>query len=473
MGERSLDAVHELCAIARDIGDRADPAGVLVVIGAPTYAAAIEALSVLSSHPDLEIGPVPLQSDAVTIVRIDAPLAGRPDTRRNCDEALLGEIAEAQAPSSLADIAARSALLPTDGRGRGRLVRLAALSPTWSDHFAAARRVVERTVIDPWSGTVQRRALQLGVASQSVAHAALSAGLVGELSRCMRHELSLLVAEWEGWYERTHSARIADIARGQLVELINALHPRAAVLANAELERHLAAVSGDLAESAAVGETLHGPALGVGFGGTVYSRDGAADNVPLGFVLRGGNADLYLLVDTCTGSGPLRKPVAPYLELVWRTPDDREAALGVAAIMLAALHDAVRRWPRESVGRAAQRESRVTYCALVDISLEARLTPEWIRLVIPLREGLAEIDAHKAGVDLVAHLADASSTNPTTEWTAQAILDTRTASPIALAGPLLLRDFFHRWTRALRLFPRYFPDSAPRQTALMRGRRRS
>jgi hypothetical protein len=457
-GDLDAHEIDVLAAMLRDIADRADPRGILLVIGAGTIRGAAHALDVLGHRPDLESGDVPLRSGAVFVVRTDAPLIAPSsyDGSRPVEESILLSIAEAVAPSPpLAEQAVRAMLLPPEARYRGHVLRLAALG---HPSFAAMRTPLERAALDPWLGAHLRRTLHLGVASTPTIRAALSAGVTSEVLACLRHEFAVLVAEWEGTRERPHVQRLADVARGLLVEQVFAAHPRVALLATDALAARFAHLPGDFAEPASIADGLHASALTVRPSGTVYASDDAAKVAPLGFVFRGGGSDLYAVIEVNVGPLPARKPSVPHLELTWRVPNGT-APLSAIAAVISSLHELSRRWNRDSLARHATRENRITFAALFDVSIDNKLQAESLRCVLPLRNGAADGDTQRLAVDLVARFLDTAG-GSATEWSAQAALDSKSPTTVALVGPMLLREFVQRWQRALRLLPRHFPIGA-------------
>lgn len=454
----SNEAIETLLAIVTDTAHKADPRTLLLLAGAANHAEAARLLAAVVHHPEMETTPVPLRTSSICLIRTDGPLCSRSAPSRGSDETILATLAETLVPvPALADLAARALLIPPEAKYKGRLVRLAALGSP--NTLTEARRAAERAMDHPWDGVAMRRALQLGVGSLNTSRAALSAGLVVELLGCLRHEIMVVLAEYEGQRARTHASRLADVARGQLVELVMAAHPRATVLASDTLANALADKGAELIDRVTVMDELHATALGARAGGTVYAREEPKGAVPLGFVLRGGVADLYTLVDITVGSLPTRPVPAPHLVLTWQaTPSpDRERTLGTVAALLAALHEAARRWGMDAPARIALRDGRPTYGAMMDISLDARWVPEAVRMFLPLRTGTNETEVERIAADTVARLSEVTAGPVLSEWSAQCVLEGRPAAPIALAGPLLSRELLARWTRALRLLPRYFP----------------
>ncbi|MEI8257983.1 MAG: hypothetical protein WCJ30_20090, partial [Deltaproteobacteria bacterium] len=270
---------------------------------------------------------------------------------------------------------------------------------------------------------------------------------------------AMLVCEWEGTRDRPHGARLADVARGVLLEQVFAAHPRAALLANDALADSLAHVPGDLLERASIADGLHAAALGMRPAGTVYSTDdGRGGSAPLGFVFRGGSADLYAAVDVTVGPPPARPTAVPHLELMWRVAQG-STHLSLVALAIAAVHELARRWNRDAVVRGALRDARSTFAMGVDVSIDNRLNAESLRIVLPLRAGAADVDTQKLAVDVLARLLEVTASEPT-DWTAHATFDSKGPTTVALVGPMLLREFVGRWSRALRLLPRHFPSGA-------------
>ena len=215
---------------------------------------------------------------------------------------------------------------------------------------------------------------------------------------------------------------------------------------------------GDFVDSASTVDAIHGNAVGLKPSGTVYALDDARNQAPLGFAFRGGASDLYAFVEVSVGPAPARAVPAPHLELSWRIPAGSNA-LSVPAAVIASIHDLARRWNRDALPRHAARENRVTFVASVDVSIDNRLQAESLRLVVPLRTGASDGDTQRLAVDLVARFLDVTGGSPA-DWSAHATIDSKGPTTVALVGPMLLREFVQRWTRALRVLPRHFPQGA-------------
>jgi hypothetical protein len=461
--------LRSLVSLARDVADKTEPRTLVLLAGASHIGVAARLLEAFARYPELESTAAPLRAGSVWLVRTDAPLdapkstgSSAPlSTRRGTDETLLATMSEPFTPGSalLGDLAARSALVPADAKYRARLLRWAALGPV-----AGERRALERAASEPASGGALRRALQSGVASLSSARAALCAGLGVETIAAMEHEVRTIVSEYRTAREpSTHAARLGDVARGHFVELLFAAYPKAALLAHAALLDALGpSAPSDLAVRAEAFDTLHSGSLGMRAAGTLYAR-ASSTTVPLGFVLPGTAVDSFALVEITAlpepGSIPPRSLAHPFVEIEWSATDDRESSLGLAATVVATFHDVARRLVQESPLRTMSREGRPTVAALIDVSIDARLVPDAIRIALPLRANATEADAHRLAVETVARILDATGTHAS-EWSAHTLLTDATAtapSPVLLAGPLLLRDFAARWSRALRILPRHFP----------------
>jgi hypothetical protein len=295
-----------------------------------------------------------------------------------------------------------------------------------------------------------------------------------ELLACARAEMALLLAERDGVAgarERTPGARWSDVARGRLLDAVLSALPRALMLAN---ESMIAAAGSSAAhemfERSSLFDAAHANALGVRAGGSLYAPNGARGGesvIPLGFVLRRSTLDLFALCDPCVGPAPARVASVPFAEITWRPVGDN-ASMGAVATVLGALSDAGRIFAGDPPVRVATTTGRPSFATLIEAALDASLAPEALRITLPLRHGATEVDAQRVSIELVARALQTTG-GTLEEWTAQAQLEGRAPVAVPLGGPMLLRDFASRWSRALQVLPRYFPPSSGTSARYLRA----
>jgi hypothetical protein len=175
-------------------------------------------------------------------------------------------------------------------------------------------------------------------------------------------------------------------------------------------------------------------------------------------LLRGPALELAATVSVSMGAPHARaQSAAPTLLIEWRVPASREATLGVAGSVVAALYDAVRRVVGEGAIRTVPREVKTGVAVLVDVVCDGALSPERVRITVPMKPGAPEHAMQTTALEIGARLAGALGADADDEWTAFVHGDDGIESEVPLGEALLTRECASRWVRALRVLPRWFP----------------
>ncbi|MFO0559361.1 MAG: hypothetical protein U0269_15200 [Polyangiales bacterium] len=457
--DETATALARLCS---DLVDRAMPRSLVVLLGAPSYGAAATLVAAMGKHAELETSDVPLRGGAITLVRIDAPPATLSGSGRALDEAQLARLCEpftGQGP--LAELCARAMLAPAEARFRSTLARAVALSlvndppapqlPVLPSDVRAAlgdvQRALARAVGDSHGGPASRRALQAGVCAQHTARASLAAGMIHELVLCARTEAALTVGEYWAPKGLSHAARLDAVAKNAVIPWLLAANTRASLVVAdsvAELVGH------DGFEPVSAVAPWIVAALGA------KSAD-FLERTPL-IVSRGPMLEMAAAVSVSVGA-PHARGIAttPTLALEWTVPPTRDATLGIAGSVVAGAYDAVRRVLQEGAVRTVPRDSRTGAAILVEVICDSTLTPERVKLLIPLKAGASEALLQTTALEVGARVAGALGADGD-DWIAEIHGEDGIDSEVPLAEALLARDCAARWVRSLRVLPRWFPQ---------------
>jgi hypothetical protein len=456
--EETASALARVCS---DIVDRAMPRSLVVLLGAPSYGAAATLVNALGRHAELETSDVPLRGGAITLLRVDAPPAVSASSGRALDEALLARLCEPfVGASALADLCARAMLAPAEARFRAMLARTVALSlasdppapqpPLLPGDVRASLSELQRTLArastDAHGGPASRRALQAGVCAQHTARAALSAGMIHELSACARLEAALTVAEYWAIRGQSHAARVDAVAKSAVIPWLLAANTRAALVVSDAVAELIAHDGFEPVSSVA-------PWIVAALG--AKSAD-FLDRTPL-IVSRGPALELAAAVSVSVGAAHARGvATTPTLALEWTVPPAREATIGIAGSVVASAYDAIRRVIHEGAVRTVPRESRPGAAILVEIVCDASLSPERVKLLVPMKAGASEALLQTTALEVGARVAGALGAD-VDSWIAEVHGEDGIDSEVPLAEALLARDCAARWVRSLRVLPRWFP----------------
>lgn len=457
--EESATALARLCS---DLVDRAMPRSLLVLLGAPSYGAAATLIAAMGKHSELETSDVPLRGGAITVLRIDAPPSSVSSWGRALDEAHLARLCEPfTGPGPLAELCARTMLAPAEARYRSTLARAIALSlvsdppapqpPVLPSDVRASladlQRALIRAVHDSHGGPASRRALQAGVCAQHTARASLAAGMIHELALCARTEAALTVGEYWAPHGLSNAARLDIVAQNAVIPWLLAANPRATLVV-ADAVAEIAGHDG-FEPVSAVAEWI-GAALGT---------KGAdfLGQTPL-IVTRSPMLEMAAAVSVFVGA-PHARGIAtrPTLTLEWTVPAAREATLGIAGSAVASAYDAVRRVLQEGAIRTVPRDSRAGVAILIDVICDGSLTPERVKLVIPLKANIAQPLSQMTALEVGARIAGALGADGD-DWIATLHGEDGIEREVPLAETLLARDCAARWVRSLRVLPRWFPQ---------------
>ncbi len=452
--------LESLFALLGDADLRVHCRGMLVLLGAPTYAHAAVLLNALARQSDLEGGALPLRSHATWLVRTDVPLPARREWAAGGDDAALAAVVEGVAPGApWNDHVLRAMLAPPEAKFRSRLVRMAAALTASTPSLLDARRGLERAAVEPTNGSAMRRALQAGIAAQWTVRSAAQAGLGAEIVRCVQHELTMLLAEWDDTRARPNSARIADVLRGALCDSVFQAHPRAAIVLGETVADSLPASASDFVER--IGGAQSAPTVaGVRAGGTLYARDAAREVIPLAFALRGGAVELHVLFDVQVGASTARAPTGGHVAITWRPAAGQALPIAIAAPLASAAHDVVRRWNPQGPMRLSVVDGRQSCAMWMELTATDATILEQVCMILPLRSGVNDRDVAAVTAELVARLFGASGSDSVTEWAIQAASEEGRALAMPTGVILSLRDAHRRWFRALRAAARVFPGDA-------------
>jgi hypothetical protein len=271
--------------------------------------------------------------------------------------------------------------------------------------------------------------------------------MIHELALCARTEAALTVGEYWAPHGLSNAARLDIVAQNAVIPWLLAANPRATLVV-ADAVAEIAGHDG-FEPVSAVAEWI-GAALGT---------KGAdfLGQTPL-IVTRSPMLEMAAAVSVFVGA-PHARGIAtrPTLTLEWTVPAAREATLGIAGSAVASAYDAVRRVLQEGAIRTVPRDSRAGVAILIDVICDGSLTPERVKLVIPLKANIAQPLSQMTALEVGARIAGALGADGD-DWIATLHGEDGIEREVPLAETLLARDCAARWVRSLRVLPRWFPQ---------------